>query len=67
MFIVKHVNLGTKETYNGYTIKLPIDFKINKSTKKGFLYRIGAKYITNAYDYEPAWAAFIGFQYCWCF
>ena len=64
-YIVHYIDTGREESYIGYTVKIPIDFKVNKNRKNGFMIRTGFKYRANTFNDISFWGIPIGIQYSW--
>lgn len=64
-YIVRYIDTGREESYLGYTLKVPIDFKINKNRRNGFMLRTGFKYRANTFNDVTFWGIPIGVQYSW--
>lgn len=64
-YTVRYIDTGREEDYLGYTLKVPIDFKINRNRRNGFMLRTGFKYRANTFGDVVFWGIPIGVQYSW--
>jgi hypothetical protein len=63
---VYYVDTGRMAPCVGYTLELPLDFKINMNPRRGLLFRVGLRDRANTYSREGSfWGVPVGFQYSW--